>query len=271
MPHDDRERYLAEVYCFACDCALCSLAPGPWRDDVDERLRQLETFWRKYHLGESDGPPLSPSSSSTTSSTAAGAATTTTATPSLPSDEPASDVLPTEVREGNDDGADAAVVDVKSLNQRRFLHDPTVCFAECREAAELILEAEEDVGDGAGGEDGDIAGCIDVTFAYEIALALTLLLGDAARASVFAARNRDRYIMTLGADSASAVRAGLCARNPCADRSFGLGLGGGGRIPSRVPDVGRLGRRRLRSGFGVRRIGNWGVRGPRRRQGPGTW
>ncbi|KAK8024155.1 hypothetical protein PG993_012221 [Apiospora rasikravindrae] len=153
MAHDDRERYLAEVYCFACDCALCSLAPGPWRDDVDERLRQLEAFWRKYHLGESDGPPLSPSSSSFTSSpvTADAGATTTTIAASLPSDEPASDVPSTGGGQDNDEGATAAVVDVKSLNQRRFLHDPFVCFAECREAAELILEAQEDVGDGVGG------------------------------------------------------------------------------------------------------------------------
>ncbi|KAK8073739.1 hypothetical protein PG994_004638 [Apiospora phragmitis] len=225
MPHDDRERYLAEVYCFACDCALCSLALGPWRDDVDARLRQLAAFWRKYH-----GPPSSPSPSSSSG-----------------------DVLPkggSREEEDDDHSVNAnAVNDIKKPpNQRhRFLHDPITCYAECREAAALILEAEEDVvgdGTGFGGEDGDIAGCLDVTFPYETALALTLLLGDAARASVFAARNQARYRVTLGADSASAVRAGLCARDPGADRSFGLGLGGGGRrrvCSSVVPDVGEIG------------------------------
>ncbi|KAK8099237.1 uncharacterized protein PG998_012478 [Apiospora kogelbergensis] len=145
MPHDDRERYLAEIYCFACDCALCSLAPGPWRDDVDERLERLAAFWRKYHLGEANG---------------------------------------------------------------------------------------------GGGEDGDIGGCIDITFVYEIALALTLVLGDAARAAVFAARNQARYALTSGADCVSALRAGRCARNPRADRSFGALSSGGKRIiRSKAPDV----------------------------------
>ncbi|KAK8040564.1 SET domain-containing protein [Apiospora marii] len=219
MPHEDRERYLAEIYCFACDCALCSLAPGPWRDDVDERLRQLEAFWRKYHLGEEiQDRPSSP----------------------LLSPQLSSCFYFHFVRRHS--------YHHYYFEAQRYRHDPAGCLAECREAAELILEAEEDVGDGAGGEDGDIAGCIDVTFAYEIALALALFVGDAARASVFAARNRDRYTVTLGADSGEALRAGRGALDPCADRSFGLGLGGGRRrgmgLGSEgvvVPDVEEIG------------------------------
>ncbi|KAK7972908.1 SET domain protein [Apiospora saccharicola] len=238
MPHDDRERYLAEVYCFACDCALCSLAPGPWRDDVDERLRQLEAFWRKYHLGEdTHGPPSSPSSPSSLSTPASSAATPTITTTSKPSNKDGN------IASKEEEVGENVIVDVRALNQQRYLHDAAGCLAECREAAELILEAEEDVGDGAGGEDGDIAGCIDVTFAYEIALALALFVGDAARASVFAARNRDRYTVTLGADSVEALRAGRCAENPCADRSFGLG-GGGRRVmmgSDVVPDAEEIG------------------------------
>ncbi|KAK7974064.1 hypothetical protein PG989_015912 [Apiospora arundinis] len=225
MSHDDRERYLAEIYCFSCDCALCSLAPGPWRDDVDERLDRLEAFWRKYHLGEeAEGNPSS-----------------TTTSPSQPSNEARTNGPTKQEEEGNSD----AVIDVKARNRRRYLNDPEGCFADCREAAELILEAEEDVdGDGGGGEDGDIAGCIDLTFAYEIALALTLALGDAARASVFAVRNQARYTVTLGADSVSAVRAGVCAQNPRADRTFGSLNNGGKRIEIRsqdVPDVEEIG------------------------------
>ncbi|KAK7917154.1 hypothetical protein PG985_010762 [Apiospora marii] len=246
MPHEDRERYLAEIYCFACDCALCSLAPGPWRDDVDERLRQLEAFWRKYHLGEEiqDRPssPSSPPNSLPASTSTSSAATPTTTTTSRPSDKDDSIASKREEEAGKN------IADVRTLNQQRYRHDPAGCLAECREAAELILEAEEDVGDGAGGEDGDIAGCIDVTFAYEIALALALFVGDAARASVFAARNRDRYTVTLGADSGEALRAGRGALDPCADRSFGLGLGGGRRrgmgLGSEgvvVPDVEEIG------------------------------
>ncbi|KAK8102749.1 SET domain-containing protein [Apiospora sp. TS-2023a] len=200
MPHDDRERYLAEVYCFACDCALCSLAPGPWRDDVDERLRQLEAFWRKYHLGEeTQGPPSSPSSPSSLSTPASSAATPTIATTLKPSNKDGN--IASKEEEG-----DKSIIDVRALNQQRYLQDAAGCLAECRKAAELILEAEED-----------------------IALALALFVGDAARASVFAARNRDRYTVTLGADSAEALRAGRCAENPCADRSFGLG-GDGRRV-----------------------------------------
>ena len=232
MPHDDRERYLAEIYCFACDCALCSLAPGPWRDDVDERLERLAAFWRKYHLGEANGghPPsvIPPSSLPHPSST--------TDSPSRPSDK-ADEVPSTAEAEAGDRIVSAT--DVKAQNQRRYLQDPEGCFAECREAAEIILEAEEDVdGEGGGGEDGDIGGCIDITFVYEIALALTLVLGDAARAAVFAARNQARYALTSGADCVSALRAGRCARNPRADRSFGALSSGGKRIiRSKAPDV----------------------------------
>lgn len=233
MPHEDRERYLAEVYCFACDCALCSLAPGPWRDDVDERLRQLEAFWRKYHLGEEiQDPSSSPSSPSSLPISTSSAATPTAI--SRPSKDDGNLASNGEVEGGT------RITDVKRLNQQRYRHDAAGCLAECRAAAELIHEAEEDVGDGAGGEDGDIAGCIDVTFAYEIALALSLYVGDAARASVFAARNRDRYTVTLGADSWEALRAGRCARDPGADRSFGLGgrWGMGSKV---VPDVEEVG------------------------------
>ena len=39
---------------------VCSLAPDPWRDDVDERLEWLVAFWRKPQLDETnDGQPPS--------------------------------------------------------------------------------------------------------------------------------------------------------------------------------------------------------------------
>ncbi|KAK8109926.1 SET domain-containing protein [Apiospora kogelbergensis] len=214
MPHDDRERYLAEIYCFACDCALCSLAPGPWRDDVDERLERLAAFWRKYHLGEANvfliPPPL----------------------PTHLHDHPTKPTRsPPQQKQKQETGlhkTSAAICKILKAASPSVAKQP-------RLSSKLRKTSTER---GGGGEDGDIGGCIDITFVYEIALALTLVLGDAARAAVFAARNQARYALTSGADCVSALRAGRCARNPRADRSFGALSSGGKRIiRSKAPDV----------------------------------
>lgn len=247
MPHDEREKYLAEVYCFECTCPLCSLPPGEERAEMDEKLSRLAAFWRKYHAGLDESELEARRIGLAGGGGGGGDEGDGEARPK----KGAADGGGEEEEDDEDDQEEEeedqeapGPVDVREMNKRRFLQDPETCYAECREAAGII------------GRDEDVQGCMSITFAYEIALAVAMARGDAARAGVFALRNYVAYRTVVGEDNASTRLARVCAGNPRGDRLFGLA----GRLVKSAPP-----RRATRRDFDdwLWSTKDWGLHRPR--------